>query len=123
MSSQNQKKGSSESSTSDENTQEVNLIEKIIVGLSASFLGLLILEVMVILGATFYRINVGLFERSPDLYVRALSSFGSTFLQGAMLGTGGIVAALQVVPKLISWARNNGYSLGKSGGSKQGGGF
>jgi len=106
--------GKDESPTEGGGEGKITSLEKWVIALSGGFLGSIILEVIIILGVTFYRINISLFAEDPKLFVRAINSFGSTFLQGALLGAGGIVAAFRVGPKLISWAREKGYSLGSS---------
>lgn len=97
--------------TERENTSRISPLEKWIIGVSGGLLFTIVMEVIVVLAVTFYRINISLFREDPQLFVRAINSFGSTYLQGALLGAGGIVAVFRVGPKLLSWARDNGYNL------------
>jgi hypothetical protein len=90
--------------------EEFTSFEKVVVGVVAGFLAALLIEVMLIIGFTFYRITIDLYRTDPALFVRALNSYGSTFLNGTVLGTGGALAALRYMPKLITWARTNGIT-------------
>lgn len=90
-------------------------IEQIIAGSIIAFLFVVLLAVVGIIVFTFYRINVSLYHEDPALYVQALSTFGTTFLQGTILGAGGILAAIQFIPRLVIWARQNGYIKNKDG--------
>lgn len=90
-------------------------IEKIIAGSIISFLFFVLVSVVGIIIFTFYRINVSLYHEDPELYVQALSTFGTTFLQGTILGAGGILAAIQFIPRLVIWARQNGYIKNEDG--------
>jgi len=68
----------------------------------SSFLVVFVLELMLITALAWYRIGFGLYHQDTELFVMALNEFGASFFGGAVLGAGGAVAAMRIVPTLLA---------------------
>jgi len=70
--------------------------------LMSLFLVAFALELMLIAALAWYRISYGLYNTDPELFVMALNEFGSSFFGGTILGAGGAVAAMRLLPSVLS---------------------
>lgn len=71
------------------------------------FLVSLALELMLIAGLAWYRIIFGLYNTDLELFVMSLNEFGSSFFGDAILGAGGAIAAMRLIPPILSKINNS----------------